>query len=50
MDKRSIHLHKADGLQMQTGQLLFGHDFFPTPQLIRKRKHKPPAQQGGTRQ
>ena len=50
MDKRSIHLHKAEGLQMQAGQLLFGQDFFSTPQLIRTRTRKPPAQQGGTRQ
>lgn len=50
MDKRSIHLHKADGLQIQVGQLLFGQSLFPTHQLIRTRMRKPPAQQGGTRQ
>ena len=50
MDKRSIHLHKAEGLQMQTGQLLFGQNFFPTQQLIRTQTLKPPAHQGGIRQ
>lgn len=50
MDERSNHLHKAYGLQMQAGQLLFGQGLFPTRQLIRTQMRKPPAQQGGTRQ
>ena len=50
MDERSNHLYKADGLQMQAGQLLFGQSLFPTHQLIRTQMRKPPAQQGGTRQ
>jgi hypothetical protein len=46
----SSHLFKADGLQMQAGQLLFGQNLFPTHQLIRTPTHKTHAQQGGTRQ
>ena len=50
MDKRSNHLQKAKGLQMQAGQLLFGQSLFSTHQLIRTQTRKTPAQQGGTRQ
>jgi hypothetical protein len=50
MDERSIHSHKANGLQMQAGQLLFGQSLFTTHLLIRTRTRKPPAQQGGNRQ
>ncbi len=50
MDKRSNHLHKADGLQMQAERLLFGQSLFPTHQLISTQMRKPPAQQGGNRQ
>jgi len=50
MDKRSNHLYKVEGLQMQAGWLLFGQGLFPNHQLIRTQMSKPPAQQGGTRQ
>jgi len=50
MDKRSIHLYKAEGPQMQAGWLLFGQKLLPIHQLIRTQTRKPPAQQGGIRQ
>ena len=50
MDKCSNHSHKAEGLQMQAGQHLFGQGLFPNHQLIHTQTRKPPAQQGGTRQ